>query len=151
MIYLGSDHNGFELKQQIMKALDELDISYEDVGNKLLDKKDDYPKYGYPVAKKVADDKSGKSFGILICGSSFGVCIVANKVKGIRAVSVHDVQEARMARNDDDANVLCLSGWKIKAPKAKKVIGTFLSTKFSSAKRHHRRVAVIKAIERKCK
>lgn len=149
MIYLGSDHNGYELKQKIKKEFDNLGIEYEDLGNSELDKKDDYPKYGYPVAKKVAADKSGKSRGILICGSSFGVCIVANKVKGARAVSVHNVEEARLARNDDDANILCLSGWKISASKAKEVIGTFLVTNFSKAKRHHRRVDEIKTIERK--
>jgi len=155
MIYLGSDHAGFKLKQQIKEYLDKEKIKYEDLGNLKLDKDDDYPDFGYKVAKAVAKDKKAK--GILVCGSSYGVCIVANKIKGIRAVPIDDVYDAKLSREHNDANVICLAGGGMKEKvkgvgldieKAKKIIKIWLRTPFSKAKRHHRRVNQIKKIEK---
>lgn len=146
MIYLGSDHAGFKLKQQVKKYLDKEKIKYEDLGNLKYDKNDDYPDYGYKVAKAVAKDE--KSKGILVCGSSYGVCIVANKIKGVRAVSIANVRDAKLSREHNNANVLCLSGWNTKLKDAQKIINTWLKTNFSKAKRHQRRVKKINKIDK---
>ncbi|MCX6744893.1 MAG: ribose 5-phosphate isomerase B [Candidatus Parcubacteria bacterium] len=145
MLYLGADHAGFKLKEQIKKFLLSQKIKFQDLGNLKLDKNDDYPDFGFKIARAVAKDKSSK--GILICGTSFGVCIVANKVKGIRAVSVSNIKAAKISRSHNDANVLCLSGWDLKLPMAQKVIRIWLNTKFSNQPRHKRRLAKIKKIE----
>lgn len=145
-IYIGSDHAGFELKEKIKTYLDRQKIAYEDVGNHILDSKDDYPDYGIAVAEKVAKNKSK---GILVCGSSYGVCIVANKKKGIRAVSVGSVKDAKLAREHNDANIMCLSGWHASPAHAKMMIKAFLTTKESKIDRHVRRVEKIKKYERK--
>ena len=145
-VYVGADHAGFKLKERMKKFLQKLGYRVVDLGNKKLEPKDDYPDYGYKVAKAVA--KTGNK-GILFCGSSEGVCIVANKIKRIRAVPVMNVKVAKKSREDDDANILCLSGWFAKPEKAKKIIKTWLKTEFSGAKRHVRRIGKIGEIERK--
>lgn len=138
MIYLGSDHAGFELKQAVKGWLESIEEPYEDKGNAVLDPADDYPDFGFAVAEAVRDDFGGK--GILVCGSAQGVCIAANKVAGVRAVAARTAEEARLAREHNNANVLCLSGWKQSLEDAKPVIEAFLRTPFSDEERHHRRV-----------
>ena len=147
MIYLGADHGGFKLKQAIIQYLANLNLEYKDLGNLKFKKDDDYPEYAYQVAKAVAKGKGTK--GILICGTSYGVCIAANKVKGARAVSVNNIQDAKFSREHNDANILCLSGWDSSIIKAKKIIKAWLNTKFSTHPRHRRRVNQIKQIESK--
>lgn len=146
MLYLGADHAGFKLKEQIKKYLLTQKIKFADLGNLKLDKNDDYPDFGFKVAKAVAKDKNSK--GILICGTSFGVCIVANKVKGIRAVSISNVKNAKLSRVHNDANVLCLSGWDLKLPMTQKIIKVWLNTAFTGASRHVRRLNKIRLIEK---
>lgn len=141
MIYLGSDHGGFKLKQEIKKHLDECVIKYVDLGNLIFDKNDDYPIFAKKVAVDVAKHKNSK--GILICGSSHGMCIAANKVKGIRAVSVNNLVDAKLTREHNNANVLCLSGWNLKKSLAIKISDSWLNTKFSHATRHKRRLNLI--------
>ena len=145
MVYLGADHAGFKLKEQIKKYFQTQKIKFIDLGNFELDKNDDYPEFGFKVANAVA--KNTQNRGILICGSSFGVCIVANKVKGIRAVSVCSIKDAKLSREHNDANVLCLSGWDLNLEIAKKIVNIWLKTKFSKARRHLRRLAMIKKYE----
>lgn len=145
MLYLGGDHAGYKLKKEIKKYLDKKQIAYQDIGPLQLVPIDDYPDYGFKVAKKVA--KNLENRGILICGSSVGVCIVANKVKGIRAGSVTDVELIKFARAHDDMNVLCLSGWNTPVSKAQKIIDAFLRTPFSGEARHIRRIHKITRIE----
>ncbi|HDQ22606.1 MAG TPA: RpiB/LacA/LacB family sugar-phosphate isomerase [Candidatus Uhrbacteria bacterium] len=147
MVYLGADHAGFALKEQIKKYLDKKNISYEDKGSLKLKKGDDYPDFGYKVAKAVAENKNAK--GILICGTSYGMCIVANKVKGARAVSVKNEDDAVEIRKHNDANIMCLSGWNISPAKANKIIDKFLNTKFEAVLRRKRRLNKIKKIENK--
>ena len=146
-IYTGSDHAGFELKKQLKKYLTDIGYSVEDLGSFEYNKKDDYPEFGHRVAKAVSDS-GGKATGVLFCGSAEGMCIVANKVKGIRAVAVTDEILAKKSREHNNSNVLCLSGWYLKPTKAKRILKTWLETKFSRAKRHHRRVNQIKKIEK---
>jgi len=145
MIYLGSDHAGFKLKQQIIQYLDKQKLEYKDLGNLKLEKGDDYPIFGYKVAKAVAKDKKAK--GVLICGTSYGMCIIANKVKGARAVSVKEVKDAVEIRKHNDANIMCLSGWGTPAKKAEKMINKFLNTEFEAKARRIRRINKIKKIE----
>jgi len=147
IIYLGSDHAGFKLKGEIKQYLQSQKLKFLDLGNLKLDKNDDYPDYGYKVAKAVAGNKNSK--GILACGSSYGVCIVANKVKRIRAVSIGSVKDAILSREHNDANVLCLSGWSLQSNLGKKIIKAWLETSFSKATRHQRRLNKIKKIENK--
>jgi ribose 5-phosphate isomerase B len=143
-IYLGADHAGFKLKEQVKKYLKNSEYKIFDLGAKRFIKTDDYPDYARKVASKVS---LNGGFGILFCGSGHGMCITANKIKGVRAVTVSSVREAMMVREHNNANVLCLSGWQISLKKAKKIIDAFLKTPFSKEKRHIRRLEKIKRIE----
>ncbi len=145
-IYIGADHAGFELKEKLKKYLNKK-YSVVDLGNKKFEINDDYPVFGKRVAVKVAKDQ--KSLGILICGSGAGVCIVANKVKGIRAALAEHIKDAFLARKDDDINVLCLSGRSTGFERAKKIVLKFLETDFEAVKKRLRRLNEIKLIERK--
>jgi ribose 5-phosphate isomerase B len=153
-IYIGSDHAGFNLKEKIKLWLDKKKIDYEDLGNLNYDKNDDYPDYAAKVARRVAKGSKVGTKGILLCGSAEGVCIAANKIKGIRAVNPAGIIQARFAREHEDANILCLAGGGTikKQPAtplfiATKMITTFLNTKFSGAVRHKRRINKIKRLE----
>lgn len=157
-IFIGADHNGYDIKSQLVKYFEQKEISFQDVGSHKFDPQDDYPDIAEAVAVHVAKNNG---LGILICGSSFGVCIAANKVKGIRAASISSVAEALIAKQDDDVNILCLAAGKTKnrsknigitVPSAKKIIGAWLSASLSKAKRHQRRINKINALEGKhCK
>ena len=155
-IFIGADHAGFRLKESIKRWLDAEKYDCEDVGNLSFEPTDDYPDFSYRVAAAVTLNPTSR--GIMICGSSLGACVVANKVRGIRAVSVHSVKEAKLSRQHNDANVLCLAGGGLKEGGhgvgvplvlAKKIVGVWLKEPFSRAERHHRRVNQIRAIERK--
>lgn len=152
MIYLGADHAGFALKEKIKEYLLGRGLKVEDLGAHALDKNDDYPDYAAAVAKKVAEDSASR--GILFCGSAEGICIAANKFKGIRAVPVWTVLTAKMSRAHNDANVLCLSGGQTLIPipgisfeEARAIVDAWLATSFSGEERHLRRLEKIKAIE----
>lgn len=145
-IYIGTDHAGFRLKERLNPYLKKRKYRVIDLGNKKYDKNDDYPVFAARVAKKVAKDKNSK--GILICGSGQGVCIAANKIKGIRAALAEHVQDAFLARKDDDCNVLCLQGRFTTFDKTKKIVNKFLATRFSKAKRYSRRINEIRRLER---
>ncbi|HXH27269.1 MAG TPA: RpiB/LacA/LacB family sugar-phosphate isomerase, partial [Candidatus Acidoferrum sp.] len=107
-VYLGSDHAGFTAKEQLMLKLSELGYDVEDVGDKVLDPKDDYPQFAYLAVTKILGDPDDDAKGILLCGSGQGMCITANRSRGIRAVTAWNEELARETRHDDDANVLCL-------------------------------------------
>ncbi len=145
-IYVGSDHAGFKLKQKILRWLEKNKLNHQDLGNVVLDVTDDYPDYAAKVARKVAKEKT---FGILICGSAQGVAIAANKVKGARAVIPFNLKEARLAREHNDANIICLSGWYSHFHKVTKMLEIFLNMSFSTEPRHRRRVEKIKKLENK--
>lgn len=141
-IYIGADHGGFHLKEEVEKYLQRAGYSVEDEGNQVLDPDDDYPQFAAKVATKVLTDNDDDPRGILICKGAQGVAIAANRHKGIRASVVWDAHEARMTRNDNDSNVLCLPG-RIMSDKPELwqgILETWLSTPFSRAARHHRRV-----------
>lgn len=136
-IYLGSDHAGYKLKEKIKKWLEKNKIKHEDLGNLKFDKNDDYPDYAKKVAKRVVKEKTK---GILFCGSAQGMCIAANKVKGARAGIPINLKEAKLLREHNNANIICLSGWYMKPQLATRIISKFLNTEFSKKPRHRRRV-----------
>ena len=142
-IYIASDHGGYKLKKKLIDYLKKK-YSVEDLGPKALVPTDDYPDYAYPLARKVAKTKS---LGILICRNGQGVCITANKVKGIRAVTGFSTKMVKSTRLDDNANVLCIPADYVGLLKAKKMVNIFLKTKFSQASRHKRRLNKIKRLE----
>ncbi|MDO8510679.1 MAG: RpiB/LacA/LacB family sugar-phosphate isomerase [Nanoarchaeota archaeon] len=144
-IYIGSDHAGFHLKEKIRKWLEHKHVPYIDVGNKRLDPKDDYPDFAIALARKVVADKS---LGILVCGSAQGMCIAANKIKGARAIIPYSLKEARLSKEHNNANIICLSGWFMHMHKAKRMIEVFLTTPFSQEPRHVRRLQKIRRLER---
>ncbi len=145
-IFIGSDHAGFKLKEKLKVWLKKNKIKSVDLGNLKYIPTDDYPDYAEKVVRQVVKTKSK---GILICGSAQGVCIAANKVKGIRAVIPFSVKEAQLSREHLDANVLCLSGWYFSQKEAEQMVDCFLKTKFSKEPRHIRRINKIKKLERK--
>jgi len=137
-LLLAADHAGFALKEKLIPPLVKRGYEVCDFTPKFKDG-DDYPL----VARSLAAGVQGSKYaarGILICGSGVGVCIAANRYKGIRAGAGHDVAEVKLARQHNDLNVLCLSGWKTKLADALKLIDAFLKTKASPAARHKRRV-----------
>ena len=148
MIYLGSDHGGFKLKQQIKKWLSEWGYGYQDLGNSEFDEVDDYPQYALQVATKVAENEP-ENKGVLVCRSAVGMVIAANKIKGARAALCFDEITAKVAREHNDANILCLAGRDMSSGQAKKVAKTWLETEFSSEARHKRRVDKVKKLETK--
>ena len=150
-IVIAADHGGFELKNALKKFLEEKGYTVEDKGPETLDPEDDYPDYGKKVAERVGKDGSeiGQQdiMGILICRSAAGIIIAANKVKGVRAVAVHDEKGAKHSREHNDANVLGLSGDWTSESKAKKLVTIWLETPYSNEERHTRRLKKIADME----
>jgi ribose 5-phosphate isomerase B len=139
-IAIGSDHAGFKLKEEIKTFLKRKKIAVRDFGT-TSEESCDYPDFAYPAAKAVAAGKFDR--GILICGSGVGMTIVANKVKGIRAVNAYDIEIAKQSRLHGDCNILCLAGRKTKKEKALKIVDVWLKTPFSNEERHLRRLRKI--------
>lgn len=145
-VALGSDHGGYQLKEDLKEYLKRLKVEYLDFGCE-NGQSIDYPDIGFKTAKAV---KSGKcDRGILICGSGIGMSIVANKVKGIRAALCHNEFTARYSRKHNDANVLVLGGRIIASGLATEIVKIWLDTKFSQEKRHIDRLNKIKQEEEK--
>lgn len=148
-IYIGTDHAGFELKEELKMFLESLGCEVEDKGAFEFNKEDDYPDFIFPVVKSVAEDIAGDldSRGIVIGGSGQGEAIVANKVKSIRAAVVYDEYSAKMSREHNDANIISLGTRTLNISKAKDLVKLWLETPFSNEERHKRRIEKIKAIE----
>jgi ribose 5-phosphate isomerase B len=136
-IIIGADHAGFALKERLVHELCRRKFVVEDTTPEFKEG-DDYPPIGQRVAKEV--NKYKNSVGILICKSGVGMAISANRIKGARAMVGHDGHEIKLARIDDDINILCISGWKTSTPMAMGMIKIFLNTKTSKSARHVRRV-----------
>ncbi len=144
MLYLGADHGGYNFKENIKKFLDELKVEYFDLGNWKFEPEDDYPDFAVVVAKKVAE--TGEK-GIIFCTNGLGVCIVANKVKGIRAVAPITKKAAEQSREHLDANILCLGAQIVSFRDAKKIIKTWLETEFVKKEKYIRRLKKIEDLE----
>src|SRR4030042_1755670 len=142
-IAVGSDHRGFDIKQQIMAIATELGHECIDVGtgdNNPLD----FPDLAYLAATAVYKKEADRA--ILTCATGIGMSMAANKVKGIRAALCHDELSAQISRDHNDSNVLCLSADEIGVVTLRKMVEVWLSTEFSGG-RHERRVRKIEAIE----
>lgn len=146
MIYIASDHGGFKLKQHLKKYLTAKKIEFKDLGPDKFKKDDDYPDYASKVAREVSKNPM-QHVGILLCRSGQGVCIVANKFKNVRAGLVWNMDQAKMSRNDDMANVLCLPSEFISPYVAEHIVKVWLATPFSEDSRHMRRIKKISEIE----
>jgi ribose 5-phosphate isomerase B len=138
-IAVASDHAGFELKEHVKALLTSDGHEVVDVGPE-TDESTDYPRYARPAASLVAAGDAER--GVLVCGSGVGVAIVANKVPGIRAVNAHDAEEAQLARQHNDANVVTLSGRRLQGEQADEIVRAFIAGEFEGG-RHARRVDLI--------
>lgn len=142
-IYLGADHQGFALKEGVFAYLVKHGYDVEDIGDRELDPTDDFPQFAQLAALKVIGETDPDPRAILICGGAQGMAMAANRFRGIRASVIWDAYEAKMTRNDNDSNILCLparlladdiSAWQ-------GILETWLNTPFADAPRFRRRNA----------
>ena len=142
-IVIGSDHRGVEIKARLLPLLRSMGHEVLDIGAEGAESVD-YPDYANEVAKRVG--KGEMERGLLICGTGTGMCIAANKVRGVRAAACQDVLTAEMCRRHNDANVLCLSADLLGEDQMMQMIRIWLETAFEGG-RHARRVDKIAKIE----
>lgn len=144
-IFIGSDHQGFHLKEKVFAYLSKHGYDVEDVGGQTLDPNDDFPEFAQAAALQVIGSTDNDPRGILLCGGGQGMAIAANRFRGIRASVIWDAFEAKMTRNDNDSNILCLPARILQDDdKAwQGIIETWLVTPFASAVRYKRRNAQI--------
>jgi ribose 5-phosphate isomerase B len=142
-IAVGSDHRGFEAKSRIVSVLHPLGHEVLDAGPAVRECVD-YPDFAFEVARAVGEGRAER--GILICGTGIGMCIVANKVRGVRAAPCHDCITAEMSRRHNDANVLCLSADLLGEELIERMVRIWLETPFEGG-RHARRVEKIARFE----
>lgn len=140
MIALGCDHGGFQLMQSIMKYLDRNNYEYKYLGT-YSEESCDYPEFAKKVAVSITSGESDR--GILTCGTGLGINIAANRYKGIRAALCTDTNMARLSRDHNNANVLCLGGRTTDTETALEIVRIFLTTPFSEGERHMRRIEEI--------
>lgn len=140
MIAIGSDHGGYELKEKVIRHLEEQGIACKDFG--CPDKSScDYPVFGRAAAEAVASGECEK--GIVICTTGIGISISANKVKGVRCALCSDILSAKMTRLHNDANMLAMGAGIVGDNLAMAIVDTFLGTSFSGEERHQRRINLI--------
>ena len=140
LVALGSDHGGYDLKQEVIGYLKEKGIAFKDFG--CMGKEScDYPEYGRAAAEAVAGGEC--DMGIVICTTGIGISIVANKVKGVRCALCADTVSARLTREHNDANMLAMGAGIIGKNLALGIVETFLDTPFSGEEKHARRVKAI--------
>jgi len=168
-VFIGADHRGFRLKEELKRWLTGLGHEVVDCGNTVYDKDDDYPDFSFAVAEAVSSECRGSTSqdrlaasgstisapgsllpcaGIVVCGSGVGVTIAANKVAGIRCSTASCAAEVKCGREDDDLNVLAISA-DYGSGKAREFINVFLSTPFVGRERYIRRLKKIEERERK--
>ncbi len=140
-VAIGADHAGYQLKDSVMKLLDEMGIVYEDFGTS-NGQSVDYPDFAKAVAQSVAAGRFDR--GILICGTGVGMAIAANKVPGVRSAPIVDSDTARISREHNDLNVLALGARVLPESRAREIVQAFLQTPFEGG-RHAARVSKIEA------
>ncbi|HKY14698.1 MAG TPA: ribose 5-phosphate isomerase B [Microthrixaceae bacterium] len=138
-IALGADHAGFALKKALEAHLGDAGLDVVDLGTH-SDERVDYPDFGAAVGRAVAGGEA--ELGVLVCGSGIGICMAANKIAGVRAATVHDVTSARLSREHNDANVMCLGARFVGEQVALDALDAFLDAKFEGG-RHAPRVTKI--------
>ena len=137
-VYIGADYRGFEKKEAIREFLLEKGCKVQDMGAFEYSEGDDFNDPAVAVAKEVREDFG--SIGILICDSAHGMTIQANRFKGVRAAHCDSVESAKLAREHDDANVLCLSAHFTSDDEMREIINAFINTNFESFERRVRRI-----------
>ena len=145
-IYLASDHHGFHIEEDIIKFLHSKNYEVVDLSGAELDLNDDYPVFAKTAVHQLLSDEDSNSKAILLCGSGQGMCIAANRFKGIRASLCWNTKLAYSARNDDDSNVLCLSADHTILEDIKDIIQVFMTTPFANAARYVRRLNEIDSL-----
>ncbi len=139
---IANDHRGYKLKKYIIQHLKNVEII--DLGTD-SDKSVDYPKYGFKLGEYVVKNKC---FGLAICGSGIGISIACNKVKGVRCAKVNFIKEAKVTREDNNANIISISG-DMNEERALRIIETFLNQDFKNEERHIKRINQINEYETK--
>lgn len=142
-IAAGCDHAGFELKEQLVQHLEESGHDVVDLGTDSSDRVD-YPDFGAAVGRAVANSEA--ELGVCVCGSGIGIAIAANKISGVRAATVHDATSGHLAREHNDANVVCVGARLIGPEVAKEAVDAFLAAQFEGG-RHADRVAKISLLD----
>jgi ribose 5-phosphate isomerase B len=135
-VAIGCDHAGFEYKEDLISFLEGKGIAFRDFGTHSTDSVD-YPDFAHPVAKAV--ENGDASFGILLCGTANGVAITANKHQGVRAAICWGEELAQLAREHNNANIICIPARFVREGDAEKMVNTFMITEFEGG-RHDRRV-----------
>ena len=146
-IYIGADSAGYEYKQELIAYLTEKGYTVIDTGAENGLSGSHYPEFAMKVAKGVQDDLDG-SLGILVCGTGIGMSMVANKYDGVRAALCGDTFSARMTREHNDANVLCMGARVIGPGLMKDIVDAFLGASFEKGGRHEMRVSMITDAEK---
>jgi ribose 5-phosphate isomerase B len=142
-VAIGSDHAGYKLKEDVKMILEKMDVEFDDLGTHSEDRVN-YVPIGAEVAMAVAGGLYDR--GILICGTGVGMCIVANKIGGIRAAHCAEPYTAVMSRRHNDANILVLGGWSLGKGLAGQIVAEWLTTDFEGG-RHQERLELIKKVE----
>lgn len=142
-VYVAADHNGFRMRESVIKHLRKNGYDVVDVGDGRLDPNDDFPVFAQRAITDILASDDPDPRGILLCGSGQGMCIAANRFKGIRAALVYDRESARSSRNDDDTNVACIPASVLENDKANQIIDTWLNTAFAKAPRFIRRIRAL--------
>jgi len=143
-IAVGADHAGYLLRRQVIAVLQENGHEVLDMGTDSADSVD-YPDFARAVAEKVGSGEAER--GVLMCGSGAGVSVAANKFKGVRAATIHDVFTAHQAVEHDDVNVLCLGAQVVGLWLALEIVKTFVKAEFSGVERYVRRLNKVKSFE----
>ena len=145
-IFIASDHGGYALKKRLIRYMEnELGLKPEDIGPFEYVETDDYPDFAVPLAKKVVDS-DGR--GILICRNGIGVCIAANKIKGIKAGIGYNISVAESMRKHDNANVICFGSDNVSEDFSLVILKRWLETDFSNDERHIRRLKKVEELEK---
>ncbi|HYF93368.1 MAG TPA: ribose 5-phosphate isomerase B [Symbiobacteriaceae bacterium] len=142
-VAIGCDHGGLDLKEAVISVLQELNLEFEDMGT--YDRTScDYPDYAEKVAAAVVSGQCQQ--GILICGTGIGMSMAANKVAGIRAALCNELFSAKMARNHNDANILCIGARVVGPGVAQEIVKAYFTADFEAG-RHARRVEKINLLD----
>lgn len=146
-IYIGSDHRGFKLKEELKELFKDKGINLKDLGNSIYDESDDYPDFAKKVAEKVSSEKN--SLGIVVCGSGIGVDVVANKIPGARSAIGLNPEQVQHGVTRDNINILALASDYTDGKKAEELISALINNKFKGEERDLRRQEKIQEIEEK--
>ena len=144
MIAIGSDHAAADLRKIVKEYLEDQELPYIDCGTD--ESPSDYPVIAKEVCKKIQNGEA--DMGILLCGTGIGMCLTANKMKGIRAAVCSETYSAKFTRLHNDANVLCMGARVVASGLAKEILDAFLFTEFSGDDRHQRRIDMIMELEK---